>query len=355
MSLQQAMKMDLELVMQLLLEGDGCPMAARAVMSEGFPHVAVDPCSKRHRYHEEFMHLVQDTLQDAKWCMLEKQSSAEESSTVENEMSDLHMLSEKMAREKESAHDAFRTKVALLEEARSEVKKWEQEHKKVQATSENLEKDANDLKKELEQVSSIIDGSLRMLLDGGWEDDEMKTDSVEAVREYLVAIGVDTVLITAAPHALAITPERRAPFDKVTVEHIVEVLQEEKNKIEANVAKVAPDVELARAEALGVWAILDIAREKELQVLSDKHDADVAHKSSMQASEDARQVVDWVAAVRKLIAKQQLANNQAKQCDVASAETERIKDADMMDKDVMAATPSLSPDCALQLPTPTRA
>jgi len=265
MSLQQAMKMDLELVMQLLLEGDGCPMAARAVMSEGFPHVAVDPCSKRHRYHEEFMHLVQDTLQDAKWCMLEKQSSAEESSTVENEMSDLHMLSEKMAREKESAHDAFRTKVALLEEARSEVKKWEQEHKKVQATSENLEKDANDLKKELEQVSSIIDGSLRMLLDGGWEDDEMKTDSVEAVREYLVAIGVDTVLITAAPHALAITPERRAPFDKVTVEHIVEerrnsiAMQEEEEHHKHDCShRVAHRVEWAAAALFGLRAGADV-------------------------------------------------------------------------------------------------
>merc|ERR1712232_689544 len=52
------------------------------------------------------------------------------------------------------------------------------------------------------EVESLQTGSFRMLLDGGWEDEEVRDACIDAVCSYLKDQGADAVLLAALPKAL---------------------------------------------------------------------------------------------------------------------------------------------------------
>merc|ERR1712050_750782 len=76
---------------------------------------------------------------------------------------------------------------------------------------------------------------------------------------------------------------------------------------------------------MGLWAILEVAKEKEIQACADMVDAENAHKGADAASADAQnKVAEWEMAFAELQAKQKLAIEKVRRIDVACAALERI-------------------------------
>merc|ERR1711874_881059 len=92
------------------------------------------------------------------------------------------------------------------------------------------------LKDELAQGVAVADGPLRMLLAGSWMDERQRATAAEEVRKYLMATGVDEVLVLVVAHALAVKPGDRAPFDKLALKHLAQVLSDRKRANEEKIS-----------------------------------------------------------------------------------------------------------------------
>merc|ERR1712232_46071 len=149
------------------------------------------------------------------------------------------------------------TKALLLQEAEQNVANSEREHKKIEEAKDRLCKEREQVKQEKAQHHAVADGSLHLLLEGGWEDEEMKSAVIDAVLSHLGTCKADEVLIAGAPSALGVKPESRHPFDIITVDAIVEVFKGQESKIDERLAQGEADEELMRAHALGMWAVAD--------------------------------------------------------------------------------------------------
>merc|ERR1712232_707252 len=110
-----------------------------------------------------------------------------------------------------------------------------------------------------DRAASILDGTLSMLRNGGWGDAEDCEDSISTVKDFLQGVYAETTLIAAFPAALRLRPEERRPFDKVIEQGAIDVVTSELKRLEEIVATGAGEEEHVSAEALGLWAISDLA------------------------------------------------------------------------------------------------
>merc|ERR1719162_324391 len=155
------------------------------------------------------------------------------------------------------------------------------------ATYTKSEKDASvltqswdEVKQERARCGAVAEGSFRMLMDGGWGDDETMAESVAAVKEFLPKIGAEKVLVAGASGALSIMPDARQAFDKIVVDEVSSCLTKHLAELNTRIAASAPKEARKKAEVLGLWAIADCAKD---DVTSTKRKFDEAKASQKQA------------------------------------------------------------------------
>jgi len=153
-------------------------------------------------------------------------------------------------------------------------------HAKAEKDASALTKSWDEVKQERARCGAVAEGSFRMLMDGGWGDDETMAEAVAAVKELLTEIGAEKVLVAGAPDALAIMPDARHAFDKIIVDEVSSCLTKHLTALDTRIAASAPKEARKKAEVLGVWAIADCAKD---DVTSAKRKFDEAKATQKEA------------------------------------------------------------------------
>jgi len=322
MAQQQA---DLECVTKVLLESEAYPAGARQMLLEGLPHAVVS-AGVRHEYQGDFARLVQEALLSTQRWVEEKQATWTEGvQSAESQMNEKKAALAEAAAREEAARVEFQAKEALHAQIEQEVEQAGSDHMEVEQQNAGMMQARNKLREETATAEAVFEGSFRMLLDGGWADDEMKMDALAAVQQHLESIQAENVLQAAAPGALSLRPEARRAFDKVTTDSLVETFQSHAASLDAKLKEGDATEKEAWAEGLGLWALLDVARDKELAARKAKLEAKVALQEATKAHQDAiGEVAEQDTALNRFLAEQTSWGSKAKEVAEAQAAMERL-------------------------------
>jgi len=238
---------------------------------------------------------------EAKTVLETLQADAE--STTAAEGAAQVVLNEKIA-ELEAAEATVTEEESLLEETKAEKDLTTEEQQKLEAAKAEAE--------------SIQNGTFRMLLDGGWEEEEVRDMCIDGVCGYLQAEGADVVLLAALPKALLLRPAECGAFDKIAVDEACRLISEKVAACTAQLANSAERFDDVNAEHLGAWAILDLAREKVQAVTEVQSNADASLKSATVDKKLAlSKVMDQDATVNTILSEATLAEAKVQQLDLA--------------------------------------
>merc|ERR1719379_1641055 len=148
---------------------------------------------------------------------------------------------------------------------------------------------------------------LSVLRSGGWEDADGQEDAIDHLTTYLKKMKAEDALVAACAGTFRTRPEKRRRFDSAVEQGVIEAVDKCIVELEAALEKTSAAAEDTEAEALGLWAILDCARDKvqEVQQEVQKSKADQEHASVHCASMDA-EVKEQEKVIEKMNSHQKL-------------------------------------------------
>lgn len=176
----------------------------------------------------------------------------------------------------EAARAELKEKVAAVELAQSTVKSEEELCEEAKAAKALVTVEHQKIEEAKAELESINNGSLRMLLDGGWEEEEVRDACIDGVCSYMGGEDADAVLLAALPNALRCRPAECGAFDKIVVDEVSRFFSQKIAACEAQLAQGQESVDDAIAEHTGAWAILEMAREKVEATIEVRDSADAA-------------------------------------------------------------------------------
>jgi len=281
-----------------------------------------------HGYQKDFIQLAESVLKDLQTrisATLGELDVAQKE--AETSLGSLQAAQEEASKAADTAKEAVATQKSELSELEKANTDAESKHKRGERDASAMVKAWDEVKGNHQRFGAIIEGSLRMLVDGGWEDDELMGEALKAVEDVLKEINADASMSAGAAHALSTKPDARHPFDKLVVDAINATLTKHAEGLEAKVQASAPEEAAKRAEVLGLWAIADCARDtvasakRKLSALEaskmdalavlelekekvTKVEADVAERANKRAraQDKAQETSDALEAIGRLVA-----------------------------------------------------
>merc|ERR1719424_2492762 len=163
----------------------------------------------------------------------------------------------------DAARSLLDEKIVALEQAKAQVNIEEGNYEQAKASKDSVADEREKLEVSKAEVDSVMNGSFQMLLNGGWEDDEIRDVCIAAVCDYLTEEDGDVVLMAALPKALLFPPATRGTFDTIAIDEAHRTISEKVSAIDVQLAAGEQKFEDATAESLGAWAIWDVARDNE--------------------------------------------------------------------------------------------
>jgi len=255
---------DFQAVLKALSELDANSEAVRDMLVEGLPF-AVAPCggADQHKYVAEVQRITRDVLCDAQRSAADRATQCQAAVLGAQAK---HKVLEAAVTAAFATEEAAKAEVARREaELRDATAAAEAEHglySMAKASKEAVASEAVVLEDLRCEAEAVRDGTLRVLLDGVWQDKSAMVDHVVAVQDYLRLIRAEPALVAAAPGALRRQPDSRAPFDGTTINAINRTIEVKLASLDADITAGKPLLKSASAEALGAWAIFDFARER---------------------------------------------------------------------------------------------
>lgn len=292
------------------------PEAVKEMFLIGLPN-AFGP--NAHQYQKDFASMLRKGLDQARASALEAQAAKErdtkEAQTV-LEVCQADMESKKAA--EDAARAVLTEKLTALEEAQAKVKAEEVICAKAEGAKQLLSAERQRLESEKAEVESVKSGSLRMLMDGGWEEEEVRDACIDAVCHYLQSQGSDAVLLAALPKALKRKPAECGPFDKMAVDEAFRFVSAKVDSLEAQLAAGQEELDDAIAVHLGAWAILDVAGDKVSLANEERDAADAAVQNAVVEEKlAASKVMDQDTVLATILSEATLLQSKAQQLDLA--------------------------------------
>jgi len=244
---------DLAAVRAVVETLDTFPADARQVFLEGLPGSVAGTGGI----------LLAAALQDANAAA--SKASEEASAAAEEAANELDMVKtalEEVSSSVETTQAEAEKTESISKAAAKVAKEAEREHNFSEKAAASQTKEWAAVREEQARAAAVLGGSFRLLEAGGWEDEEVKVASVQAVEDFLNDINAEKVLIAALPIAISAKPDSRKPFDAMAVEAAGKVLASHLAGLEAKVRESEPEEKEAKAELLGLWALAEVAREK---------------------------------------------------------------------------------------------
>merc|ERR1719440_991009 len=260
----------------------------------------------------------------------------------------------------EEARALLEQKNAALESRKAAVQKEEEVCKEAESAKEVAAADKQSLDEAKAELESIKNGTFQMLLDGGWGDEELRDQCIEAVCNYLQEKGGDAckdgVLLAALPKALSNPPTSRGDFDAIAVEAASNAFSERASALAERIALSEEQWQDAHAEYLGAWAIWDVARDQEKAASDERDEAETAHeKVIVEKLLATSKVQDQDAALATVLSQATLLESKVQQLEQAlvslsqleagediTADKENVENAMEVDKENNGNIPSTS-------------
>jgi hypothetical protein len=288
-----------------------------------------------HQFQKEAASMLRKSLEEARAAAGEAQvATTQRVKEAQIILEALQADVESSTGAEEAAHAVLNEKASAVEVAHETVKR--EEAACDEASSTKVEVVAEQQKHEAAkaEIESIQTGSFRMLLDGGWEDEEVRDACIDAVCNYLSAEGADVVLMAALPKALALRPAECGGFDKMAVDEAFRLISEKVAACDAKLKEHADAFEDATAEHLGAWAIADVAREKEKAANAER---DAAHAALQSASVDKKlalsKVMDQKTSLETVVKEATLMESKVQTLDLALTSLAQLEAGEPVDKE----------------------
>lgn len=317
---------DAETAMKALIDDDCLPAAARQMLLEGLPHAVKVPGDKRHSFQEQFVLVFREALLEiSKAAKVSRAASeaaveaskakVEEALTAHREAISGYEAAESVVTERIREHAAC--------SAAANLTRFEHERVlRIQTKADERHGELHTLKAE---VSSILEGNLRTVLDVGSEDESVLDSTVDAVQQYLRKLGAEPALVAAAMGALRCKPESRQAFDKLTASSLEEVLRAEASRIDVLLMQHQPEQEQVSAEQVGLWALLDRESQREQAASLALADAELSKKLAAAARDGTLADISVKEAeVSQRLCEQVLAEERVKELGHALEAVERL-------------------------------
>ncbi|CAJ1430805.1 unnamed protein product [Effrenium voratum] len=219
--------------------------------------------------------------------------------------------------------EKLQLEVNQLVDAQMELDKVQKEHAQVELQSQE-ELQAGEALRTAKAANLSIAEVFEGLLGGSTPEDK----KLEALKEYLQTVSTEKTLV-AASEGLLTAPESRGDFDKMAIDCIKEELTEKLKSLEEALAARAPAERRARAEVLGLQALLEVCSEK-AQIAEKQHaEVEAAVKGHKTSIKSCRQQVAKCA--KELLSFEELLAAEAQrevQCEEASVEMTALKEAE---------------------------
>jgi len=270
---------DIELVAAILTEFETSTGFAKAILAKGLPKASgLEPTDEQEQACEQ----ISEALKAARQQVLDKQGSHDlQLQEVHASIAALEAAAEEVGREVVKKQQAIAAQEEALHEAQSSHSEVQAEHAKAEKSGKAFKSKGAKLRQETSKFAAIVD-ALTALLHGSSSEGVVKS-----IIAGLQECSPEQALLAAAPCALALTPEARGPFDKLTLELVQEVLTTKLQELQKEIADREPEEAHQQAELLGLWALSDIEHAK-LEALKHslekaKAEAEETKKASTQS------------------------------------------------------------------------
>jgi hypothetical protein len=318
-----------------------CPESVKQLLLMALPN-AFGP--DLHPYQKEAAAMLRKSLEDARTTGAEAQtSSSQRVKEAETILETLKADAESTTGAEEAARVVLSEKKTALESAEAIVKKEELICEEAKIAKAYIDEERQKLESAKAEVESVQNGSFRMLLDGGWDEEEVRDVCIEGVCEYLNNVGADAVLLAALPKALKFRPAECAGFDKIVVDEALSAISAKVAECTAQLAQGEEHFEDGNAEYMGACAILDLARETVQAASKACDDAETALQSATVDKKLAlSKVLDQDSVLANLLAESTLVDARVQQVEQALQAFALLEAGDDGDKENVMQTAS---DC----------
>jgi len=301
-----------------LKELNDCPETVKQMFLASLPNAYG---SNLHPYQQEVAVMIRKSLEGARAAAADTQVSlAQNVQEARTALEACQANVESIQAAEETARTLLEERAAALETRKVAVEAEESVCKTAESSKVSLSAEKQELEEAKAEVESIKNGSFQMLLDGGWEDDEVRDACTEAVCNYLQEQGGDVVLLAALPKALSFPPAARGPFDTIAVDAASNAFLEKIAELTKQVDAAEEKCEDADAEYLGAWAISDVARDQEQLASEERDRADVSLNTLIvEKKVAASNVIDQDATLAAVLSQSTLLDAKVEQLDRAIA------------------------------------
>eukprot|EP00928_Gymnodinium_smaydae_P022018 TRINITY_DN18625_c0_g1_i3.p1 TRINITY_DN18625_c0_g1~~TRINITY_DN18625_c0_g1_i3.p1 ORF type:complete len:386 (-),score=111.79 TRINITY_DN18625_c0_g1_i3:371-1528(-) len=240
----------------------GAQQSPWATLAAGLPFAVAEPKSSRHALQEELIRIVAENLQSTKDATAA--ASMELEAKVQAAQADVEQGTERASAAQETETQSAEKLQQRQEEqkiADETVATAEQDRLEAEAIKTSTAKHLEECTQEHAEASSVAAGPLALLVEGGWEDEETRADVLAAVEDLLKRAGAEPTLLAAMHGTFRRKPAERGKFDQVVVSSGESAVAARVTALQKALDTSAITSEDANAEALGLWAIADLAKE----------------------------------------------------------------------------------------------
>jgi len=298
--------------------------SARTMLKEGLPYAVLCEAApaELHGYQKEFVTCTGEGLDAAKAAA----SAAVAALSGEVREAEAQLAAAQEACEAaQKGLDGLRGEVAARAEeqrlALAEVDEARAAHAEVKEVEDQVLAEQGELEGKKKVVDALL-ASMRAFE----STEEAKDLDAAGLMAYLAEVGAEKTLLAAAGAALPVPKSSRGAFDALACAEVLAILSGNAAKFEAELAAIAPKVRYATSEALGLWAVHDVATETNTRAkvkLSETRDAE--KQASRDLSAAKAEVAGRQRSLGALAEKQAANEGKVRKIVEASAALERLR------------------------------
>lgn len=277
---------DVAIISQAIQNLVSLPDAARNMLLQALPHACEGIAEHKDEMQKRFLTLIGSNVQQSKSACMEEGAKCQEAMAATTMRLEQCQEAVKAAAEGVCAADAIVT--ARTEErdaARATAQKSAQQHSNAEVKAQRSFSAWQQLRDDF-QLAEEAGSAARGLAEGSFEQGEVVA-CVAQLEAFLAGSRAEQVLIVAAKVALALAVESRSSFDKMTVQHVVEVVEAQHVARRQAVADIEQQEAELKAETLGIWAIMEVDGEAEQDACSSLAEAEAARWAAQKALDRA--------------------------------------------------------------------
>lgn len=201
-----------------------------------------------------------------------------------------------------TAQAAVAAQKEVLSECKRKVTREEQEHKRLESFEKAGAKAMTSLRKKKCEVVSLLMGV------------EVK-DTTDDINDFLVSEGADRVLIASMPSMLSKEPVERSGFDLVALAALREFLESKVAVAESEIAEQTERQADAHAEAVGAFAVMDLAKDETKEAAANLKEAEAASEDCREKLREANTAMqEEESIVAQSLVETTMASEQVRRC-----------------------------------------